>query len=62
MALARYSVKGFILLRLDLFKLHCRDRWTLALGLAQAGEFGLFLVTSGWPQGLFQMMMARPCC
>jgi CPA2 family monovalent cation:H+ antiporter-2 len=46
MALLVIIVKGIILFGLGtLFKLRGRDRWLLALGLAQAGEFGFVLVS-----------------
>ena len=46
MALLVILVKGVILYGLGtLFKLHGRDRWLFALGLAQAGEFGFVLVS-----------------
>ena len=46
MALLVIIVKGVILFGLgSLFQLRGRDRWLLALGLAQAGEFGFVLVS-----------------
>lgn len=46
MALLVILVKGIILFTLGkLFKLHGRDQWLFALGLAQAGEFGFVLVS-----------------
>ncbi|SFS68914.1 Kef-type potassium/proton antiporter, CPA2 family [Sulfitobacter marinus] len=46
MALLVIIVKGIILFGLgSLFQLRGRDRWLLALGLAQAGEFGFVLVS-----------------
>ncbi|MBW4962310.1 cation:proton antiporter [Sulfitobacter sp. CW3] len=46
MALLVIIVKGIILFGLGtLFQLRGRDRWLLALGLAQAGEFGFVLVS-----------------
>jgi CPA2 family monovalent cation:H+ antiporter-2 len=46
LTLALIAVKATVLLVLTFaFRLHGRDRWLFALGLAQAGEFG-FLITS----------------
>lgn len=46
MALLVIIVKGLILFGLGrMFKLHGRDQWLFALGLAQAGEFGFVLVS-----------------
>tara|TARA_R110002094_G_scaffold124013_1_gene118578 strand:+ start:1755 stop:3668 length:1914 start_codon:yes stop_codon:yes gene_type:complete len=46
MALLVIIVKGLILFALGrIFRLHGRDQWLFALGLAQAGEFGFVLVS-----------------
>jgi CPA2 family monovalent cation:H+ antiporter-2 len=63
MALLVILVKGIILFVLGrLFKLHGRDQWLFALGLAQAGEFGFvlvsFSVTTGvMPDGVAEVLL-----
>lgn len=63
MALLVILVKGLILFILGrIFKLHGRDQWLFALGLAQAGEFGFVLVsfsvaTGVMPDGVAETLL-----
>lgn len=63
MALLVILVKGLILFILGrVFKLHGRDQWLFALGLAQAGEFGFVLVsfsvaTGVMPDGVAETLL-----
>ena len=53
MALLVIIVKGLILFALArVFRLHGRDQWLFALGLAQAGEFGFVLVSFSLTTGV----------
>ena len=60
MALLVIILKGLILWGLGwAFKLHGRDRWLFALGLAQAGEFGFVLVSFSVAQDIMPTSVAE---
>ncbi|KEJ89313.1 cation:proton antiporter domain-containing protein [Sulfitobacter donghicola] len=60
MAILVILVKGLILFWLGrLFKLHGRDQWLFALGLAQAGEFGFVLVSFSVTTGVIPDAVAE---
>ncbi len=60
MALLVIIVKGLILFVLGrLFKLHRRDQWLFALGLAQAGEFGFVLTSFSVATGVMPSRVAE---
>ena len=60
MALLVIIVKGMILFALArIFRLHGRDQWLFALGLAQAGEFGFVLVSFSVTTGVMPKNVAE---
>jgi CPA2 family monovalent cation:H+ antiporter-2 len=53
------ALKGVVLYALGgLFGLHGRDKWLFTLGLAQAGEFGLLLLSFSAQQGVLPIPLA----
>lgn len=60
MTLGLILIKGLVLLALTVpFRIHGRDRWLFALGLAQAGEFGFVIVSFALQQTILSAAIAE---